>query len=123
MTRSKEEKTQFIANLRAAAKELGETNPVIPSNLERSYSLQNCLMILFQKPNATHAAGFHDWKKAGRAVRKGAKGVAILVPLGVRVDDDGLEKPFFSWRYVFDISDTEEITSESATLARELVLA
>ena len=123
MTRSKEDKAQFIAHLRAAAKELGESNPVIPSNLERSYSLQNCLMILFQKPNATNVAGFHDWRKAGRAVRKGAKGAAILVPLGTRVDDDGAEKPFFSWRYVFDVSDTEEINSESATLARELVLA
>lgn len=123
MTRSKEEKAEFIAHLRAAAKELGESNPVIPSNLERSYSLQNCLMILFQKPNATNVAGFHDWKKAGRAVRKGAKGAAILVPLGTRVDDDGMEKPFFSWRYVFDISDTEELTSESPKLARELVNA
>jgi N-terminal domain of anti-restriction factor ArdC len=123
MTRSKEEKAQFITHLRAAAKELGESNPVIPSNLERSYSLQNCLMILFQKPSATNVAGFHDWKKAGRAVKKGARGAAILVPLGTRVDDDGMEKPFFSWRYVFDISDTEELTSESPKLARELVSA
>lgn len=123
MTRSKEEKAAFIAHLRAAAKELGESNPVIPSNLSGSYSLQNCLMILFQKPNATHVAGFHDWRKAGRAVRKGAKGAAILVPLGTRVNDDGSETPFFSWRYVFDITDTEPLTDSSPKLARELVVA
>jgi hypothetical protein len=80
-------------------------------------------MILFQKPNATNCAGFHDWRKAGRSVRKGAKGIAILVPLGTRTDEDGQDKPFFSWRYVFDISDTQELTEDSPKLARELVMA
>lgn len=120
--RSKEEKAQFIAHLRASAKALGETNPTIPSNLLDSYSPSNALMILFQRPNATNCAGFHAWREAGRAVRKGAKGIAILVPLGTRVDDDGMDKPIFSWRYVFDILDTEEITSDSPKLAREVAL-
>ncbi len=78
MTRSKEEKAAFIAHLRAAAKELGETNPTIPSNLLDSFSPSNALMILLQKPSATQCAGFHAWKAAGRSVRKGAKGLAIL---------------------------------------------
>lgn len=119
MTRSKEDKAQFIANLRAAANELGATNPTIPSNLLDSFSPSNALMILCQKPRATQCAGFHAWREAGRAVRKGAKGAAILVPLGVGDDD----KPRFSWRYVFDISDTEPLTDSSPKLARELVSA
>jgi hypothetical protein len=102
MTRSKEEKAAFIAHLRAAAKELGETNPTIPSNLLDSFSPSNALMILLQKPS----------------VRKGAKGLAILVPLGAKDDSD---TPIFSWRYVFDISDTQELTDSSPRLARELV--
>lgn len=111
----------FIDDLRAGAKALGESNPVIPSNLATSYSPTNALMILLQKPSATQCAGFHAWRKAGRSVRKGAKGLAILVPLGTRVDDDGSDKPIFSWRYVFDISDTEELTDSSPRLARELL--
>jgi hypothetical protein len=121
MPRSKEEKKLFIDNLRASAKELGATNPTIPSNLSSSYSPQNCLMILFQRPSATQCAGFHAWREAGRSIRKGAKGIAILVPLGVRVNELGEESPIFSWRYVFDIADTQELTSESPRLARELV--
>jgi len=123
MTRSKEEKRAFIDHLRAAAKELGENNPTIPSNIANSFSPTNALMILLQKPSATQCAGFHAWKSAGRSVRKGAKGLAILVPLGTRSDDDGSDKPIFSWRYVFDISDTEELTESSPRLARELVIA
>ena len=119
MPRSKEEKAAFIAELRAAAKELGESNPTIPPTILDRYSLQNALMILLQKPSATHCAGFHAWKAAGRSVRKGAKGLAILVPLGAKDEDD---KPIFSWRYVFDITDTEEISAESPSLARELSL-
>ena len=120
MTRSKEEKAAFIAHLRAAAKELGETNPTIPSNLLDSFSPSNALMILLQKPSATQCAGFHAWKAAGRSVRKGAKGLAILVPLGAKDDSD---TPIFSWRYVFDISDTQELTDSSPKLARELSIA
>lgn len=119
MTRSKEDKAQFIANLRAGVELMKEQGITPPSNLLDSYSPSNALMILFQRPSATQCAGFHAWREAGRAVRKGAKGIAILVPLGADEDD----KPRFSWRYVFDIADTEELTESSPKLARELVNA
>ena len=117
MTRSKEDKLAFIANLRAGVKMMEEQGVSAPSNLLESYSPNNALMILFQRPNATQCAGFHAWRAAGRAVRKGAKGIAILVPLGAGEDD----KPRFSWRYVFDISDTDPLSADSPRLARELV--
>ena len=117
MTRSKEEKAAFIAHLRKAAEELGATNPTIPPNIATAFSPMNALMIILQKPKATHVAGFHAWKAAGRTVRKGAKGAAILVPLGVGDDD----KPRFSWRYVFDVSDTDTLTQDSPATLRELV--
>ena len=119
MTRSKEDKAAFIANLRAAAKQLEDSGVKPPLTLTDHYSIGNCLMILAQRSSATSCAGFHAWRAAGRSVRKGAKGIAILVPLGV----DEEEKPRFSWRYVFDISDTEELTDSSPKLARELVSA
>lgn len=123
MTRSKEEKREFIANLRAGVELMKEQGITPPSNLLESFSPNNALMILFQRPNATQCAGFHAWREAGRAVRKGAKGIAISVPLGTRVDDNGEESMSFSWRYVFDISDTEELTDSSPKLARERVSA
>lgn len=117
MARSKENKAAFITNLRAGVEALKDEGITPPDNLLNSFSPSNALMILFQKPNATQCAGFHAWREAGRAVRKGAKGAAILVPLGV----DEESKPRFSWRYVFDISDTEELREDSPRLARELV--
>lgn len=119
MTRSKEDRAAFIANLRAGVEIMKSQGVTPPSNLLESFSPGNALMIIFQRPNATQCAGFHAWRAAGRSVRKGAKGIAILVPLGV----DEEEKPRFSWRYVFDISDTEELASDSPATLRELVSA
>lgn len=123
MARSKEDKAQFIANLRAGVELMKSQGVTPPSNLLESFSPNNALMILFQRPSATQCAGFHAWREAGRAVRKGARGIAILVPLGTRVDDEGNEKPYFSYRYVFDISDTDPLTASSPKLARERVSA
>ena len=117
MTRSKENKAQFIQQLRDAVKAMESNAPVIPASLADQFSPFNCLAILSQDPHATNCAGFHAWRSAGRQVRKGAKGLAILIPLGVGEDD----KPRFSWRYVFDIKDTQELTPDSPKLARELV--
>lgn len=106
MTRSKEDKALFIASLRAAVKALeGEGILVPPWQLGQQFSYKNCLAILSQKREATNCAGFHAWKAAGRKVSKGAKGLAILVPMA---KNDG-EDLIFSWRYVFDISDTEPL--------------
>lgn len=115
--RSKEDKARFINELKEGVKSMEAQGVEIPFTLADNFSPSNALMILFQKPNATQCAGFHAWKSAGRSVRKGAKGLAILVPLGVGDDD----KPYFSWRYVFDITDTEPLSETSPKLARDLV--
>ena len=47
----------------------------------KQYSFQNCLMILFQYPEATRIAGLKTWNKLGRRVRKGEKGIKIFAPL------------------------------------------
>src|SRR5437773_4549799 len=49
-----------------------------------SYSWGNVLLILAQRPDATRVAGYRTWQALGRQVRRGEKGVRILVPLGVR---------------------------------------
>jgi hypothetical protein len=45
------------------------------------YSLNNQMLIAWQRPHATHVAGFHAWKKFNRLVNKGEKGIMILAPV------------------------------------------
>ncbi|MDD4985817.1 MAG: ArdC-like ssDNA-binding domain-containing protein [Dehalococcoidales bacterium] len=97
------------------------------------YSMGNIILIMFQKPNATHVAGFNTWKDLGRFVKKGEKGIAILAPVmpsrpkcpkcGGKVPGDaeycpkcgqsvadleqGKRPVYFKVVYVFDISQTE----------------
>ncbi|WP_219644444.1 ArdC-like ssDNA-binding domain-containing protein [Cohnella sp. CFH 77786] len=44
------------------------------------YSFNNRLMIWLQMPNASLIAGFGAWKKLGRYVKKGEKGLVIFAP-------------------------------------------
>jgi hypothetical protein len=79
------------------------------------YSFRNVCLILGQRPDAVECAGFHDWKKVGRSVKKGAKGIAILAPMVKKADtEDTADTVWFTFRYTFDISDTEEISKEVA---------
>ncbi len=48
------------------------------------FSLGNQILILKQKPSATHVAGFRVWKRLNRYVRKGEKGIRILAPCKIR---------------------------------------
>lgn len=116
MARSKEDKVQFIKSLRDGVELMKTGNVIPPDSLLESYSLGNALAILFQRPTATRCAGFHAWREAGRSVRKGAKGIAILVPLKDKEEEDIR----WTWRYVFDIADTIELASDSPATLKEL---
>lgn len=95
------------------------------------YSFRNSLLIMLQKPEATHVAGFNTWKTTfKRSVNKGEKGLQILAPAPYRVkvemekinpitqkpvlDNSGkpvteeveITKPSFRAVYVFDVSQT-----------------
>ena len=79
-----------------------------------NYSMYNQLLIWVQKPNATFVAGFQTWKKMGRFVKKGEKGIRILAPIRIsatRVNGEGKEEVVEYNKYqtisVFDISQTE----------------
>jgi antirestriction protein ArdC len=76
------------------------------------YSFRNLLLIQLQNPNASRVAGFHDWLKLGRHVRKGEKGLAILAPMKFsKLDTDTGETQAgvsgFRTVYVFDIAQTD----------------
>src|SRR3954466_8259986 len=55
------------------------------------YSFGNVLLILSQKPDATRVAGYHTWKSLGRQVRRGEKGIRIIVPMRGRAKVDAGE--------------------------------
>lgn len=48
------------------------------------YSYGNVLLILSARPTATRVAGYRAWQSLGRQVRRGERGVKILVPMKVR---------------------------------------
>ena len=45
------------------------------------YSIGNQILIMIQKPAATHVAGFNTWKELGRWVKRNEPGIAILAPV------------------------------------------
>ena len=104
------------------------------------YSLNNSLLILMQRPDAEQVASFATWKKLGRQVKTGEKGIRILVPVPVRgkkeklkdgrnADTDGIKsiegedekcsRLFFKIGHVWDIAQTEGAPLPSLTV-REL---
>lgn len=76
-----------------------------------NYSFGNVMLILMQAPDATRVAGFHAWKKLGRSVRKGGRGLWILAPMVSKVDNDDGTKSSRCFGFkavrVFDVSQTD----------------
>src|SRR5215472_11858156 len=77
------------------------------------YSWHNQMLIWRQKPDASFVGGFNTWRKCGRYVRKGEKGIAILAPMffkDKRQCTNGTESEtqriWFKVVYVFDLSQT-----------------
>jgi antirestriction protein ArdC len=75
------------------------------------YSLGNQLLIAFQRPDATVVAGYHTWPKLNRYVKRGEKGIAIIVPYVRKVETDaGTEEKritSFGTGYVWDVVQTD----------------
>lgn len=88
-----------------------------------NYSFRNMMLICMQNPDASMVAGFQAWKKMGRHVRKGEKGLRILAPMvrkrkaddsesakSAKQDSDDQPKRIitgFRMASVFDVSQTE----------------
>ena len=91
-----------------------------------NYSRRNVALILAQceergRDIPAAVAGFHDWRKAGRTVRKGAKGLAIYRPRTRKDTETGEEtRTGYAVTYVFDVADTDPIGDDSPDTLREL---
>ena len=68
------------------------------------YEFDNILMVYAQRPGATLVADYDTWKKVGRYVRRGSKGIAIFPSRAL--------KPYM--RHVFDIGDMGGRSREDA---------
>ena len=76
-----------------------------------SYSINNSILIYRQCPKATFVAGYKKWKDLGYIVRKGEKGLAILIPLIKKIKDESGEekKQIYGFKKgtVFDVSQVD----------------
>lgn len=75
-----------------------------------SYSVRNSVLIYCQNPGASLCYGYQQWKKLGRWVKKGERGIKILAPCkGKRTKADGTDEEYVYFRTVtvFDVSQTD----------------
>jgi len=103
------------------------------------YSINNSILILMQRPDATNIASFQTWKKLGRQINKGEKGIKVLVPIPYKYekevesktgDKEVIELSGTSFRVgnVFDISQTSgkelpKLTTDLKEYSAEIELA
>lgn len=95
---------------------LFQTHPVVTIE-GKPLSLYNTCFILTQDERATVVGGFQQWRRAGRMVRKGERGLAIWFPRTRREDPDKQEGEMtegdletkFMLGTVFDVGQTEEM--------------
>lgn len=50
------------------------------------YSINNQILIMMQKPDATMCQSFTGWKEMGRFVKKGEKGIRVMAPAPYKVE-------------------------------------
>jgi hypothetical protein len=83
-----------------------------------TYSFWNTIAILRARPDASRLAGFQQWRRLGRHVRKGEHGIAILAPIvrtveqvepddAGRTAEDARRWVGFMVVYVFDVAQTD----------------
>lgn len=85
----------------------------------RALSMVNTMLCVMQRPGVSVVGGFGQWLKAGRAVRKGERGLGIWCPIHKArpegespADSEGNDsegRARFIMGTVFDITQTQEI--------------
>ena len=82
------------------------------------YSVNNCILITAQRPDATKLADFPTWQKAGVSVKTGEKSLVILEPRGTYERKDGTKATNYAPKKVFDISQTDAERKPQPTVTR-----
>ena len=98
--------------------------PVIVTADGHPLSGPNMMLVALQCPGVTVVGGFRQWLKHGRAVRKGEHGAMIWFPKAMNQrdtapgagDSQEVAEVRFMIGTVFDISQTEEVTTADQVL-------
>lgn len=76
-----------------------------------NYSMNNILLATIQRPNFTLLAGFNEWRKRGRYVKRGERSIRILAPMVKKIKEkNGDETSIirgFKTVSIFDLEQTE----------------
>lgn len=82
----------------------------------RLLSQANTILCAMQRREGLSlVGGFRQWKRAGRAVRKGERGLMIWIPKTQKENSEGaeeVERQGFFMGTVFDITQTEEVAGQ-----------
>lgn len=133
----KEKMEHLIATMEDEVKEIWSDGGKMQQYLTvmskfHTYSVNNQILIASQRPDATLVAGYQTWKqKFDRQVVKGAKGIAIIVPMPIKqevevpdekenVRKENRNYLLFRVGYVFDVSDTEGRELPDVKLVKEI---
>jgi hypothetical protein len=110
-SREKKEKTMKAMQVLEKAFEKQPAEEILKAlGRFRRYSPANRVLIRFQMPDATLVAGYNAWRKIGRHVKRGEKGIMIIAPVVKKVKSEEEEEEDVVWyrpTYVFDVSQTE----------------
>jgi antirestriction protein ArdC len=107
--------------------QLAQRMPIVNTEGHALSAYNTCLILSQSATTPTICAGFQQWRKQGRMVRKGEHGLMIWVPISRKskaadtstpgeLVADGTARPGFIAGYVFDISQTDAIESEGGAI-------
>ena len=82
----------------------------------RQLSVHNTILLYLQSNGNTPTivGGYQQWKRAGKQVKRGEHGYIIWFPVGNK-EDDSIEVTKFYTTTVFDIAQTEAISTAAVT--------
>jgi len=76
-------------------------------------TVNNAVLLLFQRDDVSVIGGYKQWKAQGRQVRKGEHSLGIWIPSFKKKEDnqDPTGPDYFIFGNVFDITQTDPITA------------
>ncbi|MBU0472919.1 MAG: hypothetical protein KKF62_02015 [Bacteroidetes bacterium] len=110
---------QSVKDLTLEQKDFLSKNLIVKNPEGHFLSCHNCIMLERQaamyNPNISFSVvgGFQQWQKHNRQVKKGESGFYIAIPSKKENEQnsENNEEVFFFFKAVFDISQTEEIST------------
>lgn len=103
---------QMLANMPQQDRQALAARGLIATVEGRTLSLHNTILVYLQAngQQPTVVAGFHQWRKAGKQVRKGEHGYMIWFPVGPKNEDGDIDAPdTFYTGTVFDITQVDDL--------------